>query len=422
MGLTYLTTKQCNYRHATRCRWIRILAPVVFLVLLVGACGPPQVSDDPEKLATEINTAKQQASVMLDDGDYESAMKTLEPLAKRSVKDEQVYTMLAGAQWKLGQYDDAIKNYEEAMRLDYTDVVTHVELAQLLMEMGKTGRALTEFELAVQYGDRDPLPYYNYGLALFDLGRKKDALVQWESAYALDKTNPIYAEAMGIGLSGDDDEAALPYFELADTLGADTPAFHNNYGLLLQRLEHFSRAEYEFKRAMELEPDDLSVRSNLALLYMVSGQYAIAVPLWEELLGGAGQDPAYRVYLARAYLETERYAEAIDLLGDWLVRVEGNPGLAENPLPARLLDPPDIDVAYDVLAMAQRGVGDLNPAVENIRKALKIKPDSVVHLINYGVILAESGKIADAKSQWRRVLELDPGNVVAEQNLSAFER
>jgi hypothetical protein len=46
----------------------------------------------------------------------------------------------------------------------------------------------------------------------------------------------------------------------------------------------------------------------------------------------------------------------------------------------------------------------------------------VVHLNNYGVILAESGKITDARAQWERVLSIDPGNTTALENLSAFDR
>jgi Flp pilus assembly protein TadD len=394
---------------------------MVVLALLSGSCGPHRVDDDPEVIR-KTNAVKQQASVLIEERNYQAAVDILEPFAARGVKDPQVYSMLARSQWKLGWHDDAIKNYEDAMRLDYSDVIAHIELAQLLMEIGKTGRALTEFELAVQYGKRDPLPYYNYGLALCDLGRKKDALAQWDIAYSLDKNDPIYAEAVGIGLSGDDDAAALPFFERADTLGADTPGFHNNYGLLLQRLGRYVRAEVEFKQAMEQDPDDSSYRSNLALLYMVSGQFAKAVPVWEGLFAGAKQDPAYRVYLARAFLETKRFRGTIDLLEDWVVWVETDHDLARRGGPENGLEPPPLDVAYDVLAMAHRGEGNLGRAEGSIRKALEIKPDNVVHLINYGVILAESGKIADARSQWERVLELDPSNPVAMQNLSAFEQ
>jgi Tfp pilus assembly protein PilF len=41
-------------------------------------------------------------------------------------------------------------------------------------------------------------------------------------------------------------------------------------------------------------------------------------------------------------------------------------------------------------------------------------------LNNYGVVLADSGMLPEAKAQWRRVLEIDPANATAKANLSAF--
>ena len=253
----------------------RAVAVLTAVVLLVSGCGGHRARSDPEKIAEQTNAAKHQAAERLDAGDYSAAAGILEPLAESGVNDPQVYSMLGRALWKLGRHDEAIEKYEDAMRLDYGDVVTHIELAQLLMEIGKTGRALTEFELAVQYGNRDPLPHYNYGLALHELGRESDALAQWQTAYSLDPANPLYAEAVGIGLGGEDDDSALVYFERADSLGADSAGFHNNYGLLLQRLGRYDVAETQFRRAIERAPENRTYRSNLALLYMVSGRFGV---------------------------------------------------------------------------------------------------------------------------------------------------
>jgi len=45
-----------------------------------------------------------------------------------------------------------------------------------------------------------------------------------------------------------------------------------------------------------------------------------------------------------------------------------------------------------------------------MKKAVELRPDSVAHRINYGVILPEDGKIADARAQWVEALRLDPEN------------
>jgi Flp pilus assembly protein TadD len=72
--------------------------------------------------------------------------------------------------------------------------------------------------------------------------------------------------------------------------------------------------------------------------------------------------------------------------------------------------------------MSHRGLGDLEKATTFMDEALRLNPSSITHLNNYGVILAENGKIEEAKAKWEKVLELEPDNTVAKQNLSALRR
>jgi Tfp pilus assembly protein PilF len=111
----------------------------------------------------------------------------------------------------------------------------------------------------------------------------------------------------------------------------------------------------------------------------------------------------------------------IEVLAEWVDRAESPPGLGRSSIDIDRARLPGLDEAYDLLAMAYRGRGDLGKAGDYMRKALQLKPDNVVHLINYGVILAESGKIPEARAQWEKVLEIDPENTTARENLSAFE-
>jgi tetratricopeptide (TPR) repeat protein len=368
-----------------------------------------------------MNEDKNAANELLANEKFQAVVDVLSPWVERKVGDPQVYSMCAKAQWKLKAYDEAVGNYERAMRLDYSDAYTHLELGQLLTEMGKTGRALTEFELAIQDAPRDPLTHYNFGLALYRMGRRDEALEQWEIAYSLSSKNPTYAEAMAIGLTGEDDQAALRYFERADSLGAESASFHNNFGLLLQRLGDLDRAEAEFRVAIAGEPNSVDYRRNLALAYMGSGQTGLAVPLWEELLRGDSESPVYRIYLGRAYLGLQRYDAAIETLKDWVDRA-GAAAIGREPTNAHHGEGPPIDEAFDVLAMSYRGQANLGRAESYIGKALEAQPNNPAYLINYGVILAESGKITEAKQIWKKVLEIDPDNAVATQNLSVYER
>jgi superkiller protein 3 len=289
----------------------------------------------------------------------------------------------------------------------------------MLMEMRKVGRALTEFELAIKFGEGDAVAYYNYGLALYEFGREDAALGQWEVAFTLDPLNAQYAEALGIGLTGKEDRKALEYFEKAIELGADDPMLHNNLGLLLIRMGRHAEAEAHFTTAVNADSTNESYQLNLAVAHLKSKDFVSAIPLLEKMRARSPENTTYRVYLGRAYYEQSRYQEVIDLLEAWL---EGDAaGESSSSGGAGVGSQSGLNDAYDVLAMSFRGAGELDKAVDYIGKAVALEPENTVHLHNYGVILAESGRMEDAKEQWRKVLLLEPDNAVAKQNLSATD-
>ena len=403
-----------NWWAVVTARFVRALFLSVILFSFVFGCSSSGKAPQ-SGTAADINSRKQQADELIAAGSYEAAVTVLAPLVSSETKDSQIYFMIANAQWKLSSYDDAVANFENGLRIDYSDGVAHLDFGEMLMEMGKVGRALTEFEFAIQFGeDESALAHYNYGLALFDFGRTDKALAEWGIAQTLDKSNAKYAEALGIGLTGRDDRKALEYFETAEELGANEPSFHNNYGLLLIRLGMFRRAETEFLRASELKPEDDDYRLNQAVAHLRAGDFAGAVPILEQLIARDATNPTYQIYLGRAYYEQERHQDCVDLLEPWLQNIQPAVGDDDRgPDPVRLSD------AHDALAMSLRGIGALDRAVVFSASSVEFDPDNPVRLNNYGVILAESGRIDEAKAQWRKVLDIEPDNAVAKQNLSA---
>ncbi|NIM19217.1 MAG: tetratricopeptide repeat protein [Candidatus Latescibacteria bacterium] len=375
------------------------------------------------ELVEQVNYQRARAAQLLNQGDFQTALNILEDVNSRMPNDAWTLGLLGWAQWKTGSFKEAVGNFEESLRRDYLNHLTHLRFAQMLIEQGKIGRALTEFELAVKYGSSDPLAHYNYGLALYKTGRKEEALIEWQQAYDLDRSDPKYAEAMGMGLTGTDDRRALYYFEKANSLGVEGPSFHHNFALLLQRLGDHDRAEREFQRALEKDPDNASYRFGLAAFYTNAGSYEKALPIWKGLVEQSPGDLSYRIHFARTLLELGRFQEAISVLEP----IEAGQGMdGETPKTIAIGEagtgPVSVDDAFGILAMSYRGLGDLEKANLFIEKALDINSESVEHLNNYGVILAERGMIDRARIQWQKVLEIEPDNETARQNLSASGR
>ena len=392
---------------------MRLLCSTLLLLVLLNGCSSTDTAGGSPAKAADAGGDKQRARDLIDQKQYQAAVDILVPLSKSSQNDPQIHAMLGESYWKLGRYEAAVRSYEAALRLDYSDADVHSDFAEMLMEMGKVGRALTEFELAIRSGDRDPLSRYNYGLALYQFGRRDAALAQWQLAYSAEPQNAKYAEAMGIGLTGNNDAEALHYFEQAADLGADGASFHNNFGVLLLKLGRFSDAASHFVLASNADPKNQTYRLNLAVARLKANQYAEAIPVLEELVAAAPNETKYRAYLGRAYYEAGRFKDVIALLEPWLADD------AAGATPGR---DPGLGGAYDALAMSFRSVGQLEKAAVFMPKALACEPDNPAYLNNYGVILAESGKMAEAKAQWEKVLQIEPDNEVAKQNLSAMER
>jgi protein O-GlcNAc transferase len=385
-----------------------MLKHVILLGLLAGVLAFSCAGNRPPSAGQmeRINLQRERAALLIERENYRQALDILEDVVRQIPNDPETLGLLAWAQWHTGDSAKAIKNFEASIRDDYSNYLTHLRFGQALLAMGKTGRALTELKLAVQLAGNEPVAFYNYGLVLYRLGRKDEALVQWQRAYELDGDDPVYTEAMGMGLSGRDDRRALGYFEKAESCGRSGASFSHNYALVLEHLGQNNRAEERFLEAVEKAPDQLSYRFDLAAFYMHTGAYDRAVPQWLVLMDKQPEKRAPRIFLARAYLELGRFAEAV-------AELDSLPPVTE------VSSPPGQDEVYAILAMSYRGEGQLEKANLFIEKALKIKPDSVDYLINYGVILADRGMMDLARVQWQRALEIDPDNPIARRNLSA---
>jgi Flp pilus assembly protein TadD len=399
-------------------RMIFLFAPLWGLTLLssVGCSGR---SRSAAAQADRLNDLKIEARTLIGAGDHQGAVAILEALSREAPEDPQVLAMLGESYAGLGRMDDAVGAYDRAIRLSYTDYRLHLGLARVLMTTGKTGRALTEFEIAVEYGAHDAVALYDYGLALHAFGRERDALAQWRRAFELDGSDPRYAEAVGIGLYATGDPLAVQYFERARELGARSAGFHNNYGQALERAGRFTEAASQLEEAVTLAPDTEAYRFNLAALYMRSGRYEAAIGVWDLLVSRFGPRWSYLVYRGRTLLELGRSGEAAASAGEAVAGFESGALEREGRLDRT---PPGLGEALEVLAMSYRGRGELQKAREAIERALSLEPRNVSFLNNYGVILAANGMIADAKAQWRKVLEIDGENEAAKRNLSALER
>ena len=104
----------------------------------------------------------------------------------------------------------------------------------------------------------------------------------------------------------------------------------------------------------------------------------------------------------KAYFE-RRYEEAGDMFG---IYTDEHPANAWG---------------FYMLGLSEWKAGDNDAAAEAFAFALEIKPDHTKSLINYGRVLLEQGRVAEAKAQIELALAVDPGSTAASRVLGRIQ-
>jgi protein O-mannosyl-transferase len=153
----------------------------------------------------------------------------------------------------------------------------------------------------------------------------------------------------------------------ADTVAKapDNGRPHYNLGKFLAQRGQVDEAILHYRRALEIEPDDVDTRNNLG-----------------NVLAGRGQVDEAIVHFQKA-LEIE----------------------------------PDDAKTHNNLGIVLAGRGQADEAVVHFRKALEIEPDDAIGHNNLGIVLAGRGKADEAIAQYRKALKIKPDYAKAHNNL-----
>jgi Flp pilus assembly protein TadD len=367
-------------------------------LLAIASCSgkAAKTNAGAEQTAVEL---QQQAREAMARGDAATARDRLARAVALVPNDASAWNALGLAQEALGDADGAQASFEHAILAAPSEHEAHLNLAVLLMHRGVSGRARTEFEQAVQFGPRHALPYWNFAAALVDVGKPEQARELLDRALELEPAcGPAHAEFGRVESKAGHADAALQHFAAAETLGVATPTFFGNYGLELLQAGRTGEAETRLARATALDSTRAPLWNHLGVARLRGAHPAEAIAPFERAHALAPADQDIRYNLASALFRLERYADAVKLLAD--------------PRPARA----------DLLAlwgMSLRGAGRTREAVPLLHEASEKAARDVGILNNYGVILAETGDVPAAVAVWRRVLDIEPANKTAHDNLAA---
>ncbi len=195
-------------------------------------------------------------------------------------------------------------------------------------------------------------------------------------------------------------------------------------GLALHRAGDAAAAEWLFRQALDIEPDNATGLYLLGLLRFECGAAAEAEALIARLveLRPAHAEAHFALGSLRHWRDDRAaaiaaYRRALELSpGHALAHVGLARALAESgdyaaSLPAaeaaaRLA--PDEPAAHLALAAAQRGLGEVKAAIAAFAEAARLAPDLVMAQVGLALALADAGEPAAARAAAERATALDP--------------
>ena len=203
-------------------------------------------------------------------------------------------------------------------------------------------------------------------------------------------------------------------------------------GMANERTGNHKGAERNYRRGLELDPNNIEIHNALGWTLFQEGKSAEAV---EEYRRALEIDPNYvksHNNIALALVELGRLEEAADHYRK-SVEIEPQPeiysdlgfiewqlGRSEAALAhyrkALDLDPKCASAHFNLAVVALQE-GRLDEAEAHYRAALEARPDAETHN-GLAFTLARQGRLADAEAEFRRALELDPKYVPAYNNLA----
>ncbi len=158
-----------------------------------------------------------------------------------------------------------------------------------------------------------------------------------------------------------------------------------------------------FEKAAGLNPPDLSACYQLGRLKQMENDHQGAIPIYRQML--AQQPEAGLVWnnLGVAYRETGQTEEAMK---SFRAAVRFASGMAE---------------AWNNLGVAldEQG-GQVEQALEAYQKAIDIQPDYVSPHLNTGILLQKLKRFNNAEAHYRKVLEIQPKNEIAQFMLQSI--
>jgi tetratricopeptide (TPR) repeat protein len=207
------------------------------------------------------------AGALLEAGEYENALQTLEglPVADRNSAE--------ASYWRARCYEKlATAAYLRLYQADPNSYRLHQLMGDLDAAKGDDGKAIEEYRAAIALKSSLPNLHYSLGHLLWKDLKVAEARIELDAELALNPRHPGALNDLGdTYLLEHQPDKALPYLLRALAADSENPDIRRDLGTAYSELGDYRKAEVQFKIAVSADRDG-SVHYKLARVYQALGE------------------------------------------------------------------------------------------------------------------------------------------------------
>jgi tetratricopeptide (TPR) repeat protein len=310
------------------------------------------------------------AALMITTGNREqinAAANDLQALVTKSPQNHLYHFNLAKALVAKGELEPARLQLEETIKIRPDFIAARLILARIYMAKGEPAKALQESEGVLGLDKNNLQAHLLRSTALLGMGDRDQARAELDAITRAFPTNP---------------EARY------------------QVGYLAYQDRDFKKSEQIFGEMYKANPADSRGLAGVTESLAAENRMADAIKMTQEAVAKEPQRRDLKLVLAKYYVRSERYDEAIGIYNTLIQQ-----------------DPRSADLLFQ-LGETERRKGDLNTAMDVFRRCSQAAPSDTTCLIQLGLILDGTGKGEQAKPIYEQILKIQPDQGVALNNLA----
>ena len=212
---------------------------------------------------------------------YPQAQRDLDAAIKIAPDSPDVYGNLGLLERAKGNNQEAIDNYQKALALDESLYVIRYNLAKVTMFLGELEDARREYKRVLQDIPADSKDSMrrdvnrDLGFIEYRLGEYEGAVAHFDHTLSADEADQQarYYQSLAYFRLGKLNRARVGFKQIVDSsmLEKDDPLLidtYENLGLIALASDEYQSAVSYFLAALEVDPDNLTVRYNLGVTYV----------------------------------------------------------------------------------------------------------------------------------------------------------